>query len=62
MSVDEGKYRKPRTGMWEKLEREGNGSIHLDKEQSFYVGDSAGRHKTTVSCYSILFQAGTVYC
>ncbi|KAI8638071.1 polynucleotide kinase 3 phosphatase-domain-containing protein [Parasitella parasitica] len=36
------KYRKPMTGMWEWLEQN-NGDVSIDKSQSFYVGDAAGR-------------------
>ncbi|XP_078046496.1 polynucleotide kinase 3'-phosphatase isoform X2 [Augochlora pura] len=37
-------YRKPTIGMWQKLE-ENNDSIPIDKANSFYVGDAAGRPK-----------------
>ncbi|CAL7941007.1 unnamed protein product [Xylocopa violacea] len=37
-------YRKPATGMWKKLE-ENNDSVPIDKTNSFYVGDAAGRPK-----------------
>lgn len=36
------KYRKPMTGMWEWLEQNNDG-VSIDKSQSFYVGDAAGR-------------------
>ncbi len=36
-------YRKPSTGMWSHLVREENGGVEVDKEESFYVGDAAGR-------------------
>ncbi|KAF1804956.1 polynucleotide kinase 3 phosphatase-domain-containing protein [Mucor lusitanicus] len=36
------KYRKPMTGMWEWLEHN-NDDVSIDKSQSFYVGDAAGR-------------------
>jgi bifunctional polynucleotide phosphatase/kinase len=42
------RYRKPRTGMWEELledyDLQSEGAVDL--EQSFYVGDAAGRAKT----------------
>ncbi|KAL0104951.1 hypothetical protein PUN28_016531 [Cardiocondyla obscurior] len=38
-------YRKPAIGMWELLEKEKNGGIVIDKVNSFYVGDAAGRPK-----------------
>jgi len=42
------KYRKPRAGMWEELREEfdleGHGAIDMDN--SFYIGDAAGREKT----------------
>ncbi|XP_003699324.2 polynucleotide kinase 3'-phosphatase [Megachile rotundata] len=37
-------YRKPAPGMWHKLQ-EYNDSVIIDKENSFYVGDAAGRIK-----------------
>jgi len=36
-------YRKPAPGMWEYLENYGNGGVDINKQQSFYVGDAAGR-------------------
>ncbi|EGG03692.1 uncharacterized protein MELLADRAFT_89991 [Melampsora larici-populina 98AG31] len=36
-------YRKPRTGIWEEFIKNWNGNLEPDKEQSFYVGDAAGR-------------------
>ncbi|CAD5218726.1 unnamed protein product [Bursaphelenchus okinawaensis] len=41
------KYRKPSIAMWEFLETEGNGDVKVDREQSIYVGDAAGRTKTS---------------
>ncbi|KAL2096606.1 hypothetical protein ACEWY4_008754 [Coilia grayii] len=38
-----GIYRKPVTGMWKHLCEEANDGIPVDKSQSFYVGDAAGR-------------------
>ncbi|XP_025156927.1 uncharacterized protein F21D5.5 isoform X2 [Harpegnathos saltator] len=38
-------YRKPALGMWEALEKKKNGGIAIDKINSFYVGDAAGRQK-----------------
>uniref|UniRef100_A0A8C9VMC5 Polynucleotide kinase 3'-phosphatase n=1 Tax=Scleropages formosus TaxID=113540 RepID=A0A8C9VMC5_SCLFO len=38
-----GIYRKPVIGMWEHLCQKANDSITVDKLQSFYVGDAAGR-------------------
>ncbi|XP_076634211.1 polynucleotide kinase 3'-phosphatase isoform X1 [Colletes latitarsis] len=37
-------YRKPAIGMWQKL-KENNDSVSIDKDDSFYVGDAAGRPK-----------------
>ncbi|KAM0728010.1 Bifunctional polynucleotide phosphatase/kinase [Formica fusca] len=44
IAVGKSIYRKPRIGMWELLEKE-NGNITIDKANSFYVGDAAGRPK-----------------
>uniref|UniRef100_A0A4W5M2X5 Polynucleotide kinase 3'-phosphatase n=1 Tax=Hucho hucho TaxID=62062 RepID=A0A4W5M2X5_9TELE len=38
-----GIYRKPVMGMWEHLCEKGNGGVAVDKSQSLYVGDAAGR-------------------
>lgn len=35
-------FRKPKMGMWQYLETKANGSISVNKELSFYVGDAAG--------------------
>ncbi|KAJ9656194.1 DNA kinase/phosphatase Pnk1 [Neophaeococcomyces mojaviensis] len=42
------KYRKPRTGMWEQLkdEHDLDEENAIDMENSFYVGDAAGREQT----------------
>lgn len=37
-------YRKPAIGMWQELEKK-NSPISIDKDKSFYVGDTAGRAK-----------------
>lgn len=42
-------YRKPRIGMWETLERKFNDGIPIDKNQSFYVGDAAGRPEIKIT-------------
>lgn len=36
-------FRKPKSGMWRLMERHFNSGIVIDMEQSFYVGDAAGR-------------------
>ncbi|KAF7654164.1 hypothetical protein LDENG_00073250 [Lucifuga dentata] len=38
-----GIYRKPVIGMWNYLCEKANGGVTVDKSQSFYVGDAAGR-------------------
>uniref|UniRef100_A0A8C7HV96 Polynucleotide kinase 3'-phosphatase n=1 Tax=Oncorhynchus kisutch TaxID=8019 RepID=A0A8C7HV96_ONCKI len=38
-----GIYRKPVMGMWEHLCEKDNGGVAVDKSQSLYVGDAAGR-------------------
>jgi len=40
---DKGFYRKPRPGIWEWLELRGNKGVRVDRENSFYCGDAAGR-------------------
>ena len=39
-------YRKPSIGMFEIFEKELNNNIKIDKENSYYIGDAAGREKT----------------
>ncbi|GAB4846576.1 hypothetical protein Ancab_025583 [Ancistrocladus abbreviatus] len=36
-------FRKPRPGMWHIMEKHFNSGIKIDMDQSFYVGDAAGR-------------------
>ncbi|KAI3843296.1 hypothetical protein MKX03_025527 [Papaver bracteatum] len=36
-------FRKPNTGMWRLMEQQFNSGIPIDMDQSFYVGDAAGR-------------------
>ncbi|XP_039026843.1 polynucleotide 3'-phosphatase ZDP-like [Hibiscus syriacus] len=36
-------FRKPNTGMWHIMEKNFNSGIPIDMDQSFYVGDAAGR-------------------
>lgn len=36
-------FRKPETGMWRIMEQHFNSGIPIDMDQSFYVGDAAGR-------------------
>lgn len=45
IATGEGIYRKPATGMWEALEEKKNEGISIDKTNSFFVGDAAGRQK-----------------
>ncbi|KAI1732681.1 polynucleotide kinase 3 phosphatase domain-containing protein [Ditylenchus destructor] len=40
-------YRKPYAGMWERLEKLENGGVSVDRSRSIYVGDAAGRIRTT---------------
>lgn len=37
------KFRKPRIGMWEALEHQMNDGVSVDRYESFFVGDAAGR-------------------
>ncbi|XP_053658768.1 uncharacterized protein F21D5.5 [Anopheles marshallii] len=43
ISTGSGKYRKPRTGMWQTLCDSKNDGVPVDRVRSFYVGDAAGR-------------------
>lgn len=36
-------FRKPRIGMWEALEHQLNDGVSVDRNESFFVGDAAGR-------------------
>ncbi|KAI4388255.1 hypothetical protein MLD38_000599 [Melastoma candidum] len=38
-------FRKPKAGMWYLMERHFNNGVTVDMDQSFYVGDAAGRTK-----------------
>ncbi|XP_050216531.1 polynucleotide 3'-phosphatase ZDP isoform X2 [Mercurialis annua] len=38
-------FRKPKPGMWQIMEKHFNSDITIDMDQSFYVGDAAGREK-----------------
>lgn len=40
-----GPNRKPNTGSWTWLQKFGNGDIEINMDQSFYIGDAAGRPK-----------------
>lgn len=62
VSVGHGFYRKPAPGIWHHLETEGNGGVPVKLEESFYVGDAAGRpanwepkRKKDFSCSDRLF-------
>ncbi|KAI9021725.1 polynucleotide kinase 3 phosphatase-domain-containing protein [Phycomyces nitens] len=36
-------YRKPCTGMWDLLEKEANDDVQIDRSNSLFIGDAAGR-------------------
>uniref|UniRef100_G3MKQ2 PNK FHA domain-containing protein n=1 Tax=Amblyomma maculatum TaxID=34609 RepID=G3MKQ2_AMBMU len=62
VSVGHGFYRKPAPGIWHHLEAVANGGIPITLEESFYVGDAAGRpanwepkRKKDFSCSDRLF-------
>ncbi|GAA5905538.1 polynucleotide 3'-phosphatase [Sporobolomyces salmoneus] len=42
-ALDRNIYRKPATGMWDVFVEKHNGGLEIDYENSFYVGDAAGR-------------------
>ncbi|GJJ77730.1 bifunctional polynucleotide phosphatase/kinase [Entomortierella parvispora] len=45
ISMQKDHYRKPMTGLWHWLETKfEEDGIHIDDDQSYYVGDAAGRH------------------
>ncbi|XP_029842811.1 bifunctional polynucleotide phosphatase/kinase isoform X1 [Ixodes scapularis] len=57
-----GFFRKPAPGVWEHLEKHGNGNVPINIHESFYVGDAAGRpanwepkRKKDFSCSDRLF-------
>ena len=61
-TAETGYYRKPRPGIWEWLEASGNSGVKVDREDSFYCGDAAGRDagwsagkKKDFSCSDRLF-------
>ncbi|XP_046824557.1 uncharacterized protein F21D5.5 isoform X2 [Vespa crabro] len=45
VSIGKDICRKPAPGMWNKLINYKNGGFNIDKSNSFYVGDAAGRQK-----------------
>ncbi|KAL2715400.1 uncharacterized protein V1478_015098 [Vespula squamosa] len=45
ISIGKDIYRKPAPGMWNELVNYKNGGSNIDKSNSFYVGDAAGRRK-----------------
>ncbi|KAH7682410.1 bifunctional polynucleotide phosphatase/kinase protein [Dioscorea alata] len=42
-NLTEDPFRKPKPGMWRLMEQNFNSGIAVDRNQSFYVGDAAGR-------------------
>uniref|UniRef100_A0A6P7FU23 Uncharacterized protein F21D5.5 n=1 Tax=Diabrotica virgifera virgifera TaxID=50390 RepID=A0A6P7FU23_DIAVI len=45
IALGRSKYRKPITGMWDLLKTQKNDNVKINMNQSFYVGDAAGREK-----------------
>ncbi|KAK4285874.1 hypothetical protein QN277_002508 [Acacia crassicarpa] len=43
VNKEEDPFRKPQPGMWHLMEQHFNSGIPIDMDQSFYVGDAAGR-------------------
>lgn len=48
IALGKSKYRKPMTGMWDTLKNQKNDDIEIDLNESFYVGDAAGRQKNWI--------------
>ena len=44
-ATGENHYRKPSTAMWEHFTKYHNSSVEVDMNESFFVGDAAGRQK-----------------
>ena len=42
-AIGDNEYRKPGTGMWDYFIQHNNGGVAVDIEQSYYIGDAAGR-------------------
>ncbi len=42
-AINDDNYRKPGTGMWEYFIKNENGGVMVDIEQSYFIGDAAGR-------------------
>lgn len=42
-------FRKPRIGMWKQLEENYNNGVKIDMNQSFYIGDAAGRPEVKIT-------------
>lgn len=62
VSMGHGFYRKPAPGIWQHLVARGNGGVPINLDESFYVGDAAGRpanwepkRKKDFSCSDRLF-------
>ena len=45
-------YRKPSINMWNHLENSHNGDVKINKKQSFFCGDAAGRKTKTHKDFS----------
>lgn len=49
-SIEDDLYRKPNIDMWDCMESAWNQGVCVDRTQSFYVGDAAGRYNKDFSC------------
>jgi bifunctional polynucleotide phosphatase/kinase len=52
IASDDDEYRKPSTTMWDLLESKYNGKVKVDRKESFFCGDAAGRKTKTHKDFS----------
>jgi bifunctional polynucleotide phosphatase/kinase len=49
VAIDDDKWRKPSTAMWDHFVQHHNGGVPVDMQQSFYCGDAAGTQAPNLS-------------